>query len=139
MTRLLSGSLQTIQLHAAGVMSGQREEKGGWSETEATFTLHLPPLPPTCSRKKRSLFLFSTKSRHLFNVFLFSRADSPADPGGPGADSERQRVCEEDQHGHREDIHPSRVQLLCWWHQGSRCLSGKALYLKFSCQISSVY
>ena len=36
----------------------------------------LKPLSPStshpshCSRKKRSLFLFSTKSRHLFNVFL---------------------------------------------------------------------
>ena len=128
MTRLLSGSLQTIQPHVAGVMSGQREEKGGWSETEATFTLHLPPLPPPLQSEEKKSFPVFNEVSTSFQRFPFSRADSPADPGGPGADCERQRVCEEDQHGHREDLHPSRVQLLCWWHQGSRCLSGNALY-----------
>ena len=69
MTRLLSGSLQTIQPHAAGVMSRGRERKRAAGR-------RLKPLSPStshpshCSRKKRSLFLFSTKSRHLFNVFL---------------------------------------------------------------------
>ena len=115
---------------------GAEEEKGGWSETEATFTLHLPPLPLQ-SEEKKSFPVFNEVSTS-FQRFPFSRADSPADPGGPGADSERQRVCEEDQHGHREDLHPSRVQLLCWWHQGSRCLSGNAIY-HISYQISSVY
>ena len=109
-------------------MSGQKRKGAASRRLKPLSPSTSRPSHPHCSRKKRSLFLFSMKSRHLFNVFLFSRADSPADPGGPGADSERQRVCEEDQHGHREDLHPSRVQLLCWWHQGSRCLSGNALY-----------
>lgn len=82
-------------------MSGQREEKGGWSETEATFTLHLPPTPPPLqSEEKKSFPVLFNEVSTSFQRFPFSRADSPADPGGPGADSERQRVCEEDQHGH---------------------------------------
>ena len=105
----------------------------------------LKPLSPSTSRPSLPLQSEEKKSFPVFNEvstsfqrFPFSRAHSPADPGGPGADCERQRVCEEDQHGHREDLHPSRVQLLCWWHQGSRCLSGNAIY-HISYQISSVY
>ena len=68
MTRLLLGSLQTIQPHAAGVMSGQKRKRAAGRRLKplSPSTSH----PSHCSRKKRSLFLFSTKSRHLFNVFL---------------------------------------------------------------------
>ena len=58
---------------------GAEEEKGGWSETEATFTLHLPPLPLQ-SEEKKSFPVFNEVSTS-FQRFPFSRADSPADPG----------------------------------------------------------
>ena len=50
----------------------------------------LKPLSPStshpshCSRKKRSLFLFSTKSRHLFNVSSFQPGRFPCGSGRPG-------------------------------------------------------
>ena len=119
----------------------KRKRGRRWTETEATFTLHLPLyllhlLPPTppchtdVEGKKLDL--------SCFQRIPFSRPHSPEDPGGPGADRERQRVREEDQHRHREDLHPSRVQLLCRWCQRPRCLPGEIItHLTFD-QISSL-
>ena len=57
-----------------------------------------PPLPLQSEEKKS--FPVSNEVSTSFQRFPFSRADSPADPGGASAYRERQRVCEEDQHGH---------------------------------------
>ena len=130
MTRLLSGSLQTIQPHT------RRWCHVGAERGKGAAGRRLKPLSPSNSRPSHPLQSEEKKSFPVFNEvstsfrrFPFSRADSPADPGGPGADSERQRVCEEDQHGHREDLHPSRVQLLCRRCERPRCLPGEMMTL----------
>ena len=92
-----------------------------------------PSLPPSPSTPP-----CPTAVKTLFQRIPFSRPHSPEDPGGAGSHRERQRVREEDQHRHREDLHPSRVQLLCRWCQRPRCLPGEIItHLTFD-QISSL-
>ena len=59
---------------------------------------------------------------------ICSRSHPAADPRGSGAYRERQRVRAEDQHRHREDLHPPRLQLLRRGREGARRVSGNVRY-----------
>ena len=105
----------SVWVSCESVQEGEKESVGR----------RLKPLSPSASHPPLHPVPLLFENLSSFQRIPFSRPHSPEDPGGPGSDCERQRVCEEDQHRDGEDLHPPRLQLLCRWCQGPRCLPGK--------------
>ena len=98
--------------------------------------------PPSC--KKTPIFIFLREfasSWHLaifgiwtLNIdrcplFCYSRPDPSPRPRGQRPGGERQRVRQEDQRGHGEDLHPASQQLLRGRRGGTRRVPGEQILL----------